>query len=239
MFEAVIFDLDGLMIDSEPYQVQAWNEYLKRFELELDDYELQNMLGKRPSDVAEYLYRRYGIPQSPITIYQEEQAIFNNLIEENLEPMPGLYHAVEMFRDNGLRMAIGTTMTTKEMVYDITERLEIDDAFDVIVAADMIGGTKPDPMILLACAETLALHPAVCIDLDSNPLGVEAAINASMKVICVPGRYTPRWKVGGADLVLPSLDYLNMPALRSLWSDAGERLQPQPQLQPAPGWWRR
>lgn len=238
MFEAVIFDLDGLMIDSEPYQIQAWDEYLKRFELELDEYELQDLLGKRPSNVAEYVYRRYGLPESPITIFQEQQALFNKLLEEHLEPMPGLFHAVNMFKDNNLRLAIGTTVTTKDVIYDITDRLELDEAFDVIVAADMIDASKPDPMILLACAETLALHPSECLALDSSPLGVEAAMNAGMKVICVPGRYTPRWKVGGADLVLPSLDYLNMPLVRSLASDTN-RLQPQPQLQPTPGWWRR
>lgn len=240
MFEAAIFDLDGLIIDSEPLQVQAWNEYLHRYELELDEYELRYILGRRASDAAEYLYRRYEIPASPISIYQEQQAVLNKLLEGNLEPMPGLDHSIQLFRENGIRMAIGTVMTTKEMVYDITERLEVDDAFDVIVAADMIDASKPDPMILLACAETLALHPAVCLALDSNQLGVEAAINAGMKIVCVPGRYTPRWRVGGADLVVPSLDYLNLPSIRSLWTDGGGRY-PQPQLQPqvTPTRWRR
>ena len=242
MFEAAIFDLDGLMIDSEPLQMQAWNEYLHRYELELDEYELRNILGKRASDAAEYIYRRFEIPNSPISIYSEQQLILNNLLEENLEPLPGLYHSIELFRENNIRLAIGTVMTTKDMVYDIIDRLELDDAFDVIVAADMIDTSKPDPMILLACAETLAVHPVICLALDSSQIGVEAAINAGMKVVCVPGKYTPRWRVGGADLVLPSLDYLNLPNLRSLWTDAGDRYpKPQLQLQPqsTPSRWRR
>jgi HAD superfamily hydrolase (TIGR01509 family) len=238
MFEAAIFDLDGLLIDSEPLQVQAWNTYLQRFELELDEYELNNLLGKRASDTAEYFYRRYDIPDSPISIYQEQQVIFNSLLEDNLELMPGVTHALTMFKENNVRLALGTTLTIKDTIYDIIERLEISDFFDVIVGADMISGSKPEPVILLACVETLALHPANCLVLDSNRLGVEAALNAGMKIICVPGRYTPRWKVGGADLVVPGLDYLNLPAIRALWHDAGDRL-PQPQLQSMPSWWRR
>jgi HAD superfamily hydrolase (TIGR01509 family) len=238
MFEAAIFDLDGLLIDSEPLQVQAWNTYLQRFELELDEYELNNLLGKRASDTAEYFYRRYDIPDSPISIYQEQQVIFNSLLEDSLELLPGVTHALTMFKENNVRLALGTTLTIKDTIYDIIERLEIADFFDVIVGADMISGSKPEPVILLACAETLALHPANCLALDSNRLGVEAALNAGMKVICVPGRYTPRWKVGGADLVVPGLDYLNLPAIRALWTDAGDRL-PQPQLQAMPSWWRR
>lgn len=241
MFEAVIFDLDGLMINSEPIQVQAWNDYLRRFEIELDDYELQNLVGKRPSDIAEYLYRRYAVPESPVTIFQQQQEIYNELLADQLEPKPGLFHAVEMFKDYGLRLAIGTTVSIKDTVYDVTDRLGLDEAFDVIVAADMIEASKPDPMVLLGCAETLALHPSHCLSLDSTTLGVETAINANMKVICVPGYYTPRWKVGGADLVLTSLDDLNIQLVRSIWTDNEEFYRPQPQLQPqvTPSRWRR
>lgn len=241
MFEAVIFDLDGLMINSEAIQIQAWNDYLRRFEIELDDYEQQNLVGKRPSDIADYLYRRYAVPENPVAIFQEQQEIYNELLADQLEPKPGLFHVVEMFKDYGLRLAIGTTVATKDTVYDVTDRLGLDEAFDVIVAADMIGAAKPDPMILLACAETLALHPSYCLSLDSTALGVETAINAGMKVICVPGNYTARWKVGGADLVLTSLDSLNIPLVRSIWTDNEERFRPQPQLQPqaTPSRWRR
>ncbi len=91
-------------------------------------------------------------------------------------------------------------------------------------------------MPFLACAETFALHPSYCLVLEDSRDGVEAAQNAGMQVICVPGPTTDRWRITGADVVLVSLDYLNLPTIRSIWRDHKDLPQPQlqPQLAPQP-----
>jgi beta-phosphoglucomutase-like phosphatase (HAD superfamily) len=144
-----------------------------------------------------------------------------------------------MFRENGLKLAV-ISAGVRDYVYMITEKVGLDAAaeindvpsFDVVVAGDMVDFNKPNPLPYLACSETFAIHPSYCLVLEDSRLGVEAAYNAGMKVICVPGPYTERWRVSGADVVLYSLEDLNMPTLRSLWFEAGERFTPHPQLQP-------
>ena len=233
MFEAVIFDLDGLLVDSEACQLEAWNQYLKPFEVQLNPAEAGKLVDQRDYDNAEYLRRRFDLTVDPLTMAEERNEILLKLAEEQIEARPGALELIQMFRDNELRLAV-VSAGVREYIYTVTDKLGLEEAFDVIVAGDMIELSKPNPMPFLACAETFALHPSNCLVLEDSRLGVEAAINAGMKVICVPGPSTERWRVTGADVVLNSLEYINMQTLRSIWFEAGEEHRPQPLLQPQP-----
>jgi HAD superfamily hydrolase (TIGR01509 family) len=233
MFEAVIFDLDGLLVDSEACQLEAWNQYLKPFNVQLDPSEAAKLVDQRDFDNADYLRRRFDLPVDPLTMAEERNEILLKLAEENIEAQPGALELIEMLRDNELRLAV-VSAGVREYIYTVTDKLGLEEAFDVIVAGDMIDLSKPNPMPFLACAETFALHPANCLVLDDSRLGVEAALNAGMKIICVPGAGTERWRITGADVVLNSLEFVNMQTLRSIWFEAGEERRPQPLLQPQP-----
>ncbi len=234
MFEAVIFDLDGLLVDSERWQLEAWNQYLKSFQVELEEHEAAALVDRRDFDNAELIRRRFDLPVDPLTMTEARQEILLRLTEEHIEAQPGALEAIEMLRVNGLRLAV-VSAGVRDYIYAVTDKLGLEEAFDVIVAGDMIDLSKPNPMPFLACAETFALHPSACLVLDDARVGVEAAMNAGMKVICVPGQQTERWRITGANVVLNSLEYLNMPTLRSLWgSEDMNRPQPQRQLQPEP-----
>ncbi len=227
MFEGIIYELDGLLIDTDLIHIQAWQEYLERFELPLSEYELNDLISRRVYDAAEYLYRRYGIPEDPFTIFEKRQEIFMKHLENNLEPLPGAIESLQMFKDYDFKLAV-TCTGPRDYVYYVTEALGLEEAFDVIVAGDMISEGYPNPTMLVACGETFALHPSYCLSLTSRREGVEASTNARMKSICVPGRTTPRWRVMGADLVLPSLSDLNFSNLRSLWTESSDEPQPFP-----------
>ncbi len=229
MFEGVIFDLEGLIINGEAWQIQAWNDYLKRHEIQLGPEEWEELAGRRAYDIAEILRHRYDLPDDPLTITEERQALLLELVEnqEELEAMPGVRDAIELFKDHNIKLAIATT-EYKDYVWLVLERLGLDEMLDVLVAGDTISETRPSPLPLFACAETFALHPANCLAMAKDRAGVEAAISAGMRVICVPGPNVARWRITGADIVLPSLEALNMITLRSIWFDIGE--EPRPQL---------
>lgn len=233
MFEAVIFDLDGLLVDSEACQLDAWNQYLKPFDIELDSSEAAKIVDQRDFDFADLLRRRYDLQVDPLTMMEERNEILLRLAEDHIEARPGALELIQMFKDNELRLAV-VSAGAREYIYAVTDKLGLEEAFDVIVAGDMIDLSKPNPMPFLACAETFAMHPSSCLVLDDSRLGVEASINAGMKVICVPGPSTERWRITGADIVLNSLEYVNMQTLRSIWFEAGEERRPQPLLQPQP-----
>ena len=233
MFEAVIFDLDGLLVDSEQWQLAAWNEYLKPYGVQLDESEARSLVDRRDFDTAELLRRRHDLDLDILTMVEERLEILLRLTEEHIEAQPGALSLIELFKDNGLRLAI-VSAGQREYIYAVTDKLGLEEAFDVIVAGDMVELAKPNPMPFLACAETFAVHPSVCLVLDDTRAGVEAALNAEMKVICVPGPSTERWRITGADMVLGSLDEINWTVLRSVWGGTRPGLQPQRQLQPEP-----
>lgn len=233
MFEGVIFDLDGLLLDSEQWHSEAWNEYLKRYELRLDPYHWEELSGLRSYEVATRLRRIYDLPDDPLTITEEFQLILMDRVEERhkngIEPMPGVRDTIEMFQNQNIRLAIATS-EYKDYVWLVLEKMGLDESFDVMVSGDIISEQRPSPLPLFACAETFALHPANCLAIAKDRNGVESAINAGMKVICIPGPTVPRWKITGADVVLPSLEVLQMNTVRSIWFEIGE--EPRPQLHP-------
>jgi len=229
MFEGVVFDLDGLLVDSQEWHLQAWNECLKAYKIQLEPEEWETLVGYRAYDVAERLRARYDLPDDPLTITEAQQAILLELVENQpqLEALPGAIEVFEMLKDNGLKLAIATP-EYKDYVWLILEKFGLDEMIDVLVTGETMPEIRPSPLPLFACAETFAIHPANCLALAKDRAGVEAAIRAGMKVICVPGPGIPRWRITGADVVLSSLEALNMATLRSIWFEIGE--EPRPQL---------
>jgi beta-phosphoglucomutase-like phosphatase (HAD superfamily) len=231
MFEGIIYELDGLMVDTELLHVQAWNEYLDRFDKQASENEILDLLGRRTYDIAEYIRQRFALPEDPLTIFEKRQEIFMRLVEENLEPRPGLFETLQMFKDYEFKLAVIST-GPRDYVYYMLETLGLDEAFDVIVAGDMVKFGYPDPTFLVACGETFALHPSYCLLLTCRRDGIEAATNTGMKSICIPGYNTPRWRAIGSALVLNSLSELTLNHIRSLWTDPNDDFRPQPQLFP-------
>jgi beta-phosphoglucomutase-like phosphatase (HAD superfamily) len=231
MFEGIIYDLDGVMLDSLEWQTQAWLSYLAKFENEeISPEVILDLMGKRAYDIAEYLYRRYNLPEDPLTIHEGQQEILNELVFERAEPTEGLFSTLQMFKDYGYKLAV-TSPNPRDFVWNVLEKFEIDEVFDVVVAGDMVPESRPSPVQLNACAETFAVHPSYCLVIEQIRTGIEAARNASMRVVCILGKDMPRWKAGGADLVLLNLDQLTMHAVRNLYLEGDSIFQPKPQLQ--------
>ncbi len=229
MFEGAIFDLGGLIIDSEHWHLEAWNKYLKAQGAHLDLYDWETLSGFRDFEIAEILRRRFDLPEDPLTITEEIQKNLIGQVEslDLVEPLPGVRDTIEMFQANNIKLAIATS-SYKDYVWLVLEKMGLDECFDVLVTGDIVSEQRPSPLPLFACAETFALHPAYCLALAKDRPGVEAAINAGMKVICIPAPEVPRWKITGANVVLPSLEAMSMFTLRSIWFEAGE--EPQPYL---------
>ena len=230
MFEGIIYELDGLMVDTELTHVRAWGECLQKLKVEPNENLLLDLLGKRTFDIADFLRHRYNLPISPMEVHESWHEIFMQLIEESLEPKQGLIESLQMFKDYEFKLAIICT-GPRDYLYYVLEKLGLDEAFDVIVAGDMVQQSYPDPTFHIACGETFALHPSSVLSLTCRRDGVEAATNAALKSICIPGYHTPRWRAMGASLVLSNLGELNLSIIRSLWTEPNSDFGPRPQTQ--------
>jgi HAD superfamily hydrolase (TIGR01509 family) len=202
--EAIIFDLDGLMVDSEPLARQAWRALLAEHGHTLDRETFNAMLGLRLMDSSRLVKGRFDLPLTIEQIADRRSELFLASLPGNLQPMPGLTELLSAIDARGLRRAVATSSPGFYAPVALRE-IGAADGFVVIITGDSVARGKPAPDIYLAAAAALALPPAVCLALEDSPNGVRAAKAAGMCCIAVPNEQSAGLDLSEADAIMPSL----------------------------------
>lgn len=201
--KAIIFDMDGLMIDSESLYFQAEREIARAFGRNIQDEILWKMMGRNPIEGMEILVRELELPISPQEAVRLRTDLMRQKMKTDLKAMPGLREMIDAFTGR-LKLAISTG--AQEEFLDIAvDTLGIRDRFDVLQASNDIAKGKPDPEIFLKTCDRLGLDPAECIVLEDSENGVQAARRAGCFVIAVPSEFTKMQDFGSACLVASDL----------------------------------
>ncbi|MBZ0113851.1 MAG: hexitol phosphatase HxpB [Thermoanaerobaculia bacterium] len=181
-----IFDLDGLLIDSEPLWRQAEIATFAEVGIHLTEAQCEETMGLRSDAVIEFWYTRQpwqgpsrGEVQSKLT-----EAV-RKLILRQGEPLPGALAAIEHVRGAGLAVAIASS-SPPVLIDAAVTRLGLSDAFDAICSAADEEFGKPDPAVYLTAARRLGLDPKTCVAFEDSTPGIEAARRAGMFVVAVP-----------------------------------------------------
>jgi HAD superfamily hydrolase (TIGR01509 family) len=198
----VIFDMDGVLIDSEGLYYRAYSEVLRPYgvtvsQAEYEDYWIAQGTG------PEYIVAKYNLPVSPDELRQLRSPLYLRFLETEGTLMPYVKEAL-----SGLAPYFSLTVATnsnREHLDFVLRRFDIDRFFPVTVARQDYRGAKPLPDAFLTAAEKLGLPPAQCVVIEDTYRGVMAAANAGMACIAVPNAYTLRNDFSRARLVLPSL----------------------------------
>lgn len=187
---AVVFDFDGLLADSEPLQIRAWELFLARFDKQLDPGMLGDMFGLRVKDSARVVQKRLGLPMSPEDVMAGRDEIFLELVATELPLMPGARELIHHLRTRTtLRLALATSGHDR-YINAALPVTGLTDAFEAIVTGDDVELGKPDPEIYLAAAEKLGVPPGSCLALEDAPHGVRSAKAAGMVCIAIPNEMT-------------------------------------------------
>lgn len=203
MIRAIIFDVDGLMIDSEPLAMEAWQTVVNPFGRRIDDVLFEQMLGVRQVECAAMLLARFRLPlTAEALMYRRNEAMLASL-PGWVKAMPGLHELVVKSRVRGLKRAIATSSELRYVAIVLRE-LNLG-AFDVQVVAEDVTHGKPAPDVYLLAAQRLGLPAAQCLALEDAPNGVAAAKAAGMTGVAVPNEYTRSLDLSAADAVMPSL----------------------------------
>jgi beta-phosphoglucomutase family hydrolase len=181
---AMIFDMDGVLVDSMPLHVLAWERYLQRLGIAVEDLE-RRMHGKRNSELVRDLIAA-DLPEDVIFRHgaDKEQLFRDMLLEKELShaEIPGLIEFLE--RHRGEPMAIGSNAEPQNIEF-ILERLGLRPYFPVTVNGMQVERPKPFPDIYLEAAWRLGVEPQNCIVFEDSPTGVEAGLAAGMRVVGV------------------------------------------------------
>ncbi len=182
----VIFDMDGLLIDSEPFWRLAEIKVFATVGLQLTNEDCRKTIGYRFDEVVDYWYKRHPWEgKSKLHIMHEvieevEQAILNLA-----EPMRGAVACIHFCKDQGLKTAIASSSSTK-LIKASAKRLGVENEIDQIVSAELFLYGKPHPQVFIETAHLLGVHRDDCIVLEDSLNGILAAKSAKMQCIAIP-----------------------------------------------------
>jgi beta-phosphoglucomutase-like phosphatase (HAD superfamily) len=203
--QAVIFDMDGVLLDSEPLHHQATNEVLRedgRPPLSLADY--TRYLGTTDEDMWRDLRTRHDLSQ-PLEHYLSRfDSHVLTAYRQHATAVPGAIELLDWLTGRGLPLAVASSSRV-EWVETCLATIGIRHYFDAVVGGDMAARGKPDPEIFLLAARQLRTQPARCMVFEDSPAGVSAARRAGMHTVAVCTPYTPRGLVRGAHFTVSSL----------------------------------
>lgn len=218
MIKAVIYDVDGTMVDSEPLHVQAWDDALRQYAHKLPDLSEEfrsTMAGKKPIVIAGGMVDELGLRITPETLLQTKASIFMRLAGTGLKGMPGVVGSIKHFKAAGFRLAIGTSLHT-EYIRLVLERLGVQTAFDIIVTGDDIKNGKPHPETYLTVVQKLELEPRECVVLEDAKSGIESAKAAGCYCVAIENPNALPQNTSSADVVVGTLDEVTGKLLREL-----------------------
>ncbi len=207
MIKAVIFDMDGLLIDSEPYWRKAEQEVFKSCGIDITDDMVMESYGLGSGEVIEHWYNRQPWPDPDhaklkAELYKRVYELFNN---GNCILMEGALEAVKMVRANGLHTAIASS-SPRMMINTFLDKSGLRDHFSISHTSEDETYGKPNPAVYLGVASRLGLPPISCLAVEDSFNGMIAAKAARMKTIVVPEPVyydDPRYAI--ADFKLQSL----------------------------------
>jgi len=205
MILAVIFDLDGLLVDSTPLQLRASHQFLQSFgKLHFTSHAGRE--GMRMIDIIEEYKDIYDLPGSVEDLYHQRQQIFFEMARKELELFPGALPLLVHLKQRRLKLALATS-GDRDYLQVIFEKFpELQNYFTLVISSEDVLQGKPNPEVFTKTAQKLGVAPAECVVLEDSANGVLAAKAAGMQVICVPNQNYPDADYSQADKVFASLE---------------------------------
>ncbi len=200
---ALLWDLDGVLVDSAAFHYLAFREVLAALGVALDEETFRRqLLGLRNDAILRRLLGDLP-PERIAQLAGRKEVAFRRLIAGRVQPLPGAREAVLAAQRRGIPQAI-VSSTPRENVRLVLESLGLREAFAALVAEEDVTRGKPDPEGFLLAADRLGVAPARCLVVEDAPEGVRAAKAAGMRCLAVATTRPPQM-LAEADLVLPSL----------------------------------
>jgi HAD superfamily hydrolase (TIGR01509 family) len=203
MFKALIFDMDGLMIDSERLYWEVERALARSFHKEVQDETLWKMMGRRPIEGLRIFVQDVGLPISAEEALAFRDARMREKYRNESEAMPGLFHILDTFYGK-LKLAV-CTGAQREFMEIVLDRLKIRQKFALLQASDEIKQGKPDPEIYLTTCAKLGSEPGQCIVLEDSSNGALAGKRAGCYTIGVPSDYSRGQDFSFVDFIAPDL----------------------------------
>jgi beta-phosphoglucomutase-like phosphatase (HAD superfamily) len=203
---AVVFDMDGVLIDSEPLWREVERDVAATVGVALTDAELVDTMGVRIQDVVGSWHQRSPWESPPVEeIVERVSAGVERAVGDRGAVLPGAVEAVEYAAGLGLRLAVASS-SSMPMIRAVVDKLGMGHRFEVLHSADSERAGKPAPDVYLGAAARLGVPPTACVAVEDSRNGVLAALAAGMWCVAVPEQRPEHGTFHGAHVVLGSLE---------------------------------
>jgi beta-phosphoglucomutase family hydrolase len=205
---AVIFDLDGTLIDNNSFHLISWKRYLKNMGREISEEEYKmHINGRTNKDAVEYIYGRKMKEEEAMGYALEKEEIYRKLYKPLIKPVAGLLQFLHELEKRGIPMAIATSGIQVNIDF-MFDNIPIKKYFSVVVNSSHIKHGKPDPEIYLKTASMLDVPPKRCLVFEDSVVGIQAARAAHMKVIAITTTHSKE-ELATADMVIENFNIEN------------------------------
>lgn len=181
--KAVLFDMDGVVVDNLPYHVDAWLLFCQRHAIPLTrEVFYRELNGMNSKDTFEWLYKREMARTEVEILEEEKEIIYRGFYQAHMKPAPGLLDFLQKLRSKGIKTALATSAGPGNIDF-ILDGLGIRNQFDAIVGGAEVLKGKPDPEIYVKAAALVGMAPAECWVIEDSLQGIAAGLNAAMRVV--------------------------------------------------------
>ncbi|MGA0556594.1 HAD family hydrolase [Larkinella sp. VNQ87] len=182
--KAAIFDMDGVIVDTNPHHRLAWRQYFERYGKPLSDEDfVQYVSGKHNDDIIRHLFPdRVLSPAESKQLAAEKEALFRALYLPEIKPVDGLPEFLQLLRKTGILTAVGTSAPAENLDF-VMDALQLRPYFDVLLDESKVSRPKPDPEIYRKAMELLGVEPQQSIIFEDSTTGIRAAKAAGAYVV--------------------------------------------------------
>jgi len=210
---AVIFDMDGVIVDNSEYHTQAWHAFCDKYAgpLTEEDFRL-HILGRNNRDTLCYIFKRDMTDEEINQYGEEKEALYRELYAPHIKATPHLYDFLELLRKNDTNISIATSADRPNVDF-VLNALDIREYFCSITDTSAVTHSKPDPEIYLVAAKTIGYDPSKCIVIEDTVSGIRAGKAAGMKVIAITTTHK-REDLHEANRIIDNFAELNLESLQ-------------------------
>ena len=205
---AVIFDMDGVLADTEPIHQMALEEVLARRGHRIGVDEYAKLVGLGHHAAWGWIRRRFHLAEDQAAYDAEYEATLLPLLGADTQPAPGVLELISTLRAEGVLLAVASS-SNRSVVAATLDALGLSSAFAVTVSGNEVSRGKPDPEIFLLAARRLGVSPSECVVIEDSPHGMRAARAAGMRVVAITSRYTQGVELP-ADVIVSSVVELTL-----------------------------
>jgi len=213
--EAVIFDLDGTLIDNNPYHIEAWKAFYDKIGKPFSKEEYtQYINGRINRDIFNYVFNTTLSPEQIENYSDEKEAMYRELYKSHIKPINGLLDFLDELGKANIPKAIATSGLIKNINF-MFENVPIRNYFSNVIDASQITQGKPHPEIFLKAALSVNAVPSKCVAFEDSVAGIRSAKAAGMKVVALTTTHTAE-EIKDADLIIKDYTEISLTKLHEL-----------------------